>query len=160
MLNHVILVGRLVQTPILQVTDSGKKVSSITLAVPRAYKNQNGEYDTDFFDCTLWTVVAENTAEYCKSGDVLGVKGRIQTKIIEKEDGSKYKKVEIIAERVSFLSASKSSKSVDNEEDIDLIVEGEVDINLDDVENYVDDNNDDSGTEVVKKSDKVAKKKK
>lgn len=116
MLNQVILVGRLVQTPILQLTDNGKKVSSITLAVPRAYKNQSGEYDTDFLDCTLWTGIAENTAEYCKTGDIIGVKGRLQTRMIEKDDGSRYKKVEIVAERVTFLSSSKSTKVVDVEE--------------------------------------------
>ena len=29
------------------------------------------EYDTDFIDCILWTGIAENTAEYCKKGDLL-----------------------------------------------------------------------------------------
>ena len=95
MLNQVILVGRLVRNPELQVTDSGKKRSSITLAVSRGYKNLNGEYDTDFFDCTLWTGIAENTHEYCKSGDVIGVKGRLQTWMLENDDGTKTKKMEI-----------------------------------------------------------------
>lgn len=122
MLNQVILVGRLVQTPNLQVTESGRKMSMVTLAVARTYKNSNGEYDTDFFDCTLWTNVAENTAEYCKTGDIIGVKGRLQTRLIEKEDGSKYKKVEIVAEKVTFLSSARSNKNLENfelEEDND-----------------------------------------
>lgn len=108
MLNQVILVGRLVRTPELVLTESGKKKSLITLAVPRTYKNQNGEYDTDFLDCTLWTGVAESTSEYCKTGDVIGVKGRLQTRLMENEEGIKYKKMEIIADRVTFLSSSKS----------------------------------------------------
>lgn len=121
MLNQVILVGRLVRDPELQLTDSGKKRSSITLAVARSYKNQNGEYDTDFLDCTLWTGIAENTHEYCKSGDVIGVKGRLQTWMLENEDGTKSKRMEIIAEKVTFLSSSKNventngSNSSDNE---------------------------------------------
>lgn len=108
MLNQVILVGRLVRTPELVLTESGKKKSLITLAVPRTYKNQDGEYDTDFLDCTLWTGVAESTSEYCKSGDIIGVKGRLQTRLMENEDGIKYKKMEVIADRVTFLSSSKS----------------------------------------------------
>ncbi|MBQ2873363.1 MAG: single-stranded DNA-binding protein [Bacilli bacterium] len=108
MLNQVILVGRLVRTPELILTESGKKKSLITLAVSRSYKNQNGEYDTDFLDCTLWTGVAESTSEYCKTGDVIGVKGRLQTRLLESEEGIKYKKVEVIADRVTFLSSSKS----------------------------------------------------
>lgn len=114
MLNQVILVGRLVRNPELQLTESGKKISVVTLAVNRAFKNTNGEYDTDFFDCTLWTNVAENTAEYCRTGDVIGVKGRLQTRIVEKEDGNKFKKTEIVAERVTFLSSAEKLKDEDN----------------------------------------------
>lgn len=74
MLNQVVLVGRIVKTPELRVTENGKKTATVTLAVPRSYKNMNGEYDTDFLDCTLWTNVAENTSEYCQAGDMVGVK--------------------------------------------------------------------------------------
>ena len=116
MLNQVILVGRLVRNPELQVTDSGKKRSSITLAVSRGYKNVNGEYDTDFFDCTLWTGIAENTHEYCKSGDVIGVKGRLQTWMLENDDGTKTKKMEIIAEKVTFLSSARNDKVLENDD--------------------------------------------
>jgi len=144
MLNHVILVGRLVRTPELLLTESGKKLSLITLAVSRNFKNQNGEYDTDFLDCTLWTNVAENTAEYCKTGDVIGVKGRLQTRLIENEDGIKYKKVEVIAERVTFLSSARSGKN--NDEHIDSSIENDVndttDINVDILEGDTDESED------------------
>ena len=85
MLNQIVIVGRLVKDPELRETDSGKKVTNITLAVPRSYKNVSGEYETDFIDCTLWTGIAENTSTYCKKGDLLGVKGRVQTRVYEKE---------------------------------------------------------------------------
>ena len=39
MINQITLVGRLVRTPELDLTENGKKVSTITLAVPREYKN-------------------------------------------------------------------------------------------------------------------------
>lgn len=119
MLNQIILVGRLVKTPELFLTENGKKGSIVTLAVGRSFKNQDGEYDTDFIDCTLWTAIAENTAEYCKTGDVIGVRGRVQSRIVENEDGSKYKKMEIIAEKVTFLSSSKNTKEITEEEDTD-----------------------------------------
>ena len=120
MLNQVILVGRLVKSPELQLTETGRKMSLITLAVPRSYKNINREYDTDFLDCTLWTNIAENTAEYCKTGDVIGIKGRVQSRLVEKEDGTKIKKTDIIAEKVTFLSSGKISKT-DNEADNNMI---------------------------------------
>ena len=110
MLNQVVLVGRIVKTPELRVTETGKKTATVTLAVPRNYKNMNGEYDTDFLDCTLWTNIAENTTEYCQTGDMVGVKGRIQTRVIQNEDGSKKKKTEIVAEKVTFLAQSPNNK--------------------------------------------------
>lgn len=111
MLNQVVLVGRLVKTPELKVTETGKKISRITLAVPRNYKNMDGEYDTDFLDCTLWTNVAENTSEYCQTGDMLGVKGRIQTRVIQNDDGTKKKRTEIVAKKVTFLAQAPNKTS-------------------------------------------------
>lgn len=113
MLNQVVLVGRLVKDPELQVTDNGKKITKVTLAVPRSYKNMSGEYDTDFLECTMWTNVAENTSEYCHSGDMIGVKGRIQSRVIETTDGTKKKKTEIVAEKVTFLSSAPKTKKTD-----------------------------------------------
>lgn len=115
MLNQIVMVGRLVSDPELKETESGKKVSNLTLAVPRSYKNENGEYDTDFVDCTLWTGVAESTAEYCKKGDLIGIKGRVQTDSYENSDGKKQKTMRVVAEKVTFLS----SKSKDIEEEIE-----------------------------------------
>ncbi len=110
MLNQVVLVGRLVKDPELRVTENGKKIATVTLAVPRNYKNINGEYDTDFLECTLWTNVAENTSEYCQTGDMVGVKGRVQTRIIQSEDGTRKKKTEIVAEKVTFLAQAPANK--------------------------------------------------
>ena len=109
-MNQIILVGRLVKTPEVITTESGKNMSYITLAIPRSYKNENGEYDTDFLDCVLWNSVAENTSEYCKQGDVIGVKGRVQSRMIEDDDGNNYKKIEIVAEKVTFLSSKKEEE--------------------------------------------------
>ena len=111
MINQIMLVGRLVKTPDLFITETGKKGSFITLAVGRPYKNQDGEYETDFIDCTLWTGVAENTAEYCKTGDIIGIRGRIQTRISEDENGFKQKIMEIVADKVTFLSSSSNKKN-------------------------------------------------
>lgn len=106
MLNQTVLVGRLVDQPAVKTLEDGKDVTNITLAVPRSYKNENGEYDTDFIDCVLWNSIAQNTSEYCKKGDLVGIKGRIQTSYYEK-DGESRKKTELIAEKVTFLSTSK-----------------------------------------------------
>ena len=107
MLNQLVLVGRLVKKPELKEAESKKKFAFITLAVPRSFKNVNGEYDTDFIDCILWDNVAANTTEYCNKGDIVGVRGRIQTRLVEK-DGIKNYVLEVIAEKITFLSNKES----------------------------------------------------
>lgn len=99
MLNSVIMIGRLLDRPEIKKLENGKKIGTITLIVPRNYKNENGEYEKDFIDCILWNCIAENTKEYCNKGDVVAVKGRIETTIIDE-----VKHTNIIAEKVSFLS--------------------------------------------------------
>ena len=106
MLNQVVIAGRLVADPQIVTTENNKKRTYITVAVPRSYKNVDGTYDTDFIQCVLWNGIAETTCEYCKKGDIVGVKGRIQTSNYEK-DGEKVYSVDVIAEKVSFLSSKK-----------------------------------------------------
>ena len=53
MLNQTALVGKLTKTPEIMENQDGSKFTIITLAVPRSYKNMNGEYDTDFIPCIL-----------------------------------------------------------------------------------------------------------
>lgn len=107
MLNQIVLVGRLVRDPEVKESENKKKFTNITIAVPRSYKNQDGGYDADFIDCRLWDVIAENTAEFCKKGDLIGVKGRVETRKYEAEEETKYL-TEIIVEKVTFLSNKKT----------------------------------------------------
>lgn len=102
MLNQIVLVGRLVNDPIVEENENGKNVSVITLAIPRSYKNTEGEYDTDFVDVTLWNSIASNTVEYCKKGDVVGVKGRVA-----RLQGNQ---LQVVAEKVTFLTSSRGDK--------------------------------------------------
>lgn len=114
MLNNVVLVGRLTSDPEVKQIEDGKSVTNITLAVSRNFKNADGVYDTDFINITLWDGIATNTAEYCHKGDVLGIKGRIQANSFENKDGEKEFRVNVVAEKVTFLS-SKSKDELDNE---------------------------------------------
>ena len=73
----------------------------VTIAVQRPFKNENGEHETDFLPIVLWGAVSETTLEYCKQGDIIGIRERVQS-----EDG----KVVIIADKVTFLSSKKEDK--------------------------------------------------
>ena len=111
-MNQIVLVGRLTKDPEV-IEKENKKLSTIVLAVQRPFKNVNGVYETDFIKCIMWNVIAENTSEYCHCGDVVGIKGRLQTDSYEDEDGNKKYVVEVIAEKVTFLSSKKEAISTD-----------------------------------------------
>ena len=106
-MNNVVLVGRLVEDPKVIDTETGKQMTSVTIAVTRNYKNPEGIYETDFIRCILWNGIASNTCEYCHMGDVIGIKGRLQTGSYENEDKQKVYFTEVVAEKVSFLSSAK-----------------------------------------------------
>lgn len=110
MLNQVVLVGRLVRDPVINKASNNETYSNITVAVPRSYKNASGEYDTDFINCMLWKGIAENTVEYCKKGDIVGIKGRIQTSSYEDKEKNKKYSIDVIAEKVTFLSNKKADE--------------------------------------------------
>ena len=112
MLNQVVLVGRIVYDLELKKNDSGKKYLSLVLAIPRSFKNIEGTYDTDFIRCIVWDNVASNTSEYCKKGDIVGLKGRLQSRIVEKNE-KRENIMEVIGEKVTFLTSSKEKEEKD-----------------------------------------------
>ena len=115
MLNNAVIVGRIVQNPELKETETGARLANIVLAVPRSFKNSNGEYETDFINCTLWRGIAESTAEYCKKGDLVGIKGRIQTSNYQDSEGNKKYTTEVVAEKVTFLSKNHTKEAEETE---------------------------------------------
>ena len=99
--NMICLVGRLVSDPEINETKNGNKVTNITLAVPRSYKNEEGIYETDFIPVRLWKGIAESTTEWCHKGDLIGVKGRLAR--LSCED------LTIVAEKISFLASNNKN---------------------------------------------------
>lgn len=108
MSNTYCLVGRLVSDPKIIETENDRKVCKITLAVPRSYKNADGEYETDFISATLLETIAKSVCEYCHKGDLIALKGRMKSNVVgddnEHYDASASEKLELIVEKVSFLS--------------------------------------------------------
>ena len=98
MLNQFIIVGRIVK-------DLEKESNVITIAIPRHYKKGDGEYETDFVDVAISGTLAKTTIEYCKKGDIIGVKGNIKSEI-----SNDIRKMLLVAERVTFLSSKKADE--------------------------------------------------
>jgi len=109
-MNHVILVGRLTGTPEIVKTESHHSRTIVNLAVPRIFKNQDGLYETDFIRCVLWNGIADRASEYCKKGDIVCIRGRLQVRNFDTESGEKKYLTEVIAETISFVSSVKKEE--------------------------------------------------
>lgn len=120
MFNNVILIGRLTEKPELKKIDDTIKVSNVTLAVMRPFKNSIGEYDTDFIPVSLWYGAAVNTCQFCDKGDAICVKGRLVQKVQE-INGVNYYSIEMIGERAIFLGNKPRHEDVIQSKDIDVL---------------------------------------
>src|SRR6266508_3045126 len=104
--NQVILMGNLTRDPELRQTPSGQSVCSFSLALNRAYKSQNGEWQeaTDYIDIVAWGPLAERVSQYLTKGRRALVQGRLQSRSWEQE-GQKRSKVEVLANDVTFVDS-------------------------------------------------------
>ena len=91
MLNQIILVGRIIEI--------GEE--EIIIKVPRSFKNEQGEYEEDNIPITIKEYIFTNVKEYCYKGDIVGIKGHIE---------SENKVMQIVAEKVTFLSSKKEDE--------------------------------------------------
>ena len=121
-MNQFVGVGRLVADPEKKTSENGNTYLNFTMAVPRSYKNADGEYDTDFLDVVTFGPIAEATSEYCKTGDLVGIKARIESSVYENESGEKKKNTQIVAEKITFLSSAKikENENVKVSDDLDV----------------------------------------
>lgn len=111
MLNKVVIMGRITRDLELKRTNSGVSVVSLTLAVDRDFKNQNGEKDTDFIDVVAYRNTAEFLSKYFGRGRMAVVEGRLQIRDWTDKDGNKRRSAEVIADNVYFGDAKSESKT-------------------------------------------------
>ncbi|AZO95254.1 single-stranded DNA-binding protein [Halocella sp. SP3-1] len=113
MLNHIILIGRLVRDPELRYLGNGTPVCNFTLAVERNYTNQQGERDVDFIRIVTWRKLAETCSHHLGKGRLVAAEGSLQISKSEK-DGRIYTNPQVIANEVRFLDWPKDSQKGDS----------------------------------------------
>lgn len=107
MLNVVVLQGRMTRDPELRHTQTGKAVTSFSLAVDRDFKS-NGK-ETDFIDVVAWGQTAEFVCSYLGKGRMIGVTGRLQVREWQDRDGNRRRSAEVQADRVYFLDSKRDN---------------------------------------------------
>ena len=109
-MNRVILIGNLTKDPEFTTTNSGVSCVKFTIATQRKYKNENGEYESDFPQCLAWRNTADFINKYFKKGNKIAVVGKIQTSSYDAADGSKRYKTEVVVEEAEFVQARKGEE--------------------------------------------------
>lgn len=108
-MNKVALVGRL--TKDAEVRGEGKKAfAKFTVAVNRPFKNENGDYDADFINCTAFGSTAEFIENWFSKGDPIGITGRIQTGSYENKEGVKVYTTDVVVEGAEFVGSKNDEK--------------------------------------------------
>lgn len=108
-MNKIIIIGNVVRDPDLNVTQNGKKLCKLTVAVGRAFDKEK----TDFFRCTAWEQKAELIAKYVKKGNRIGIVGRMEISESEK-DGVTTRHHDIMIEEVEFLTPKSETAVAEN----------------------------------------------
>lgn len=114
MLNHIVIMGRMVRDPELRRTGFGIAVASFSVAVDRDFSGKDGgEKDTDFIDCVAWRAAGEFVSKYFRKGSMIVVSGRLQIRQWKDKDGNNRRSAEIVADNVYF-GESKNGNSGGN----------------------------------------------
>lgn len=105
-LNYSILMGRLARDPELRKTNTGKSVTSFTIAVD----NFGADNGASFIPCVAWDKTGEFIDNYFLKGSQIAVEGRLKSRQYETKDGKKQTVVEVVVTQAHFCG-KKEEKS-------------------------------------------------
>jgi single-strand DNA-binding protein len=114
-MNKVLLTGRITKEISLNKSKSQKSFTQNSIAVKREYKNEQGEYETDFINIVVWGVGAEYLSKYGHKGDLVEIVGKWQNRAYTNKNNQEVHISECIVENVSILQSTKQNeKKLDN----------------------------------------------
>ena len=100
MLNQVILSGVVKEVPQIKETANGVHYANLLLEVKKEFKNSEGVYEKELYSVLMWRAVADQCVTLCEQGDIVTVKGRLQSSLYNREDGNVFFNYEIIADKI------------------------------------------------------------
>lgn len=115
-MNKIILTGNLTRDPDVKYSGKGKNakaVVNVDIAVNRKYKDEDGEYPTDFFRVVAFGGTAEFIEEYVEKGCKIAVEGELRNNNYEDEDGNMVYRDQLIVNQVEILKFPNQDGKVD-----------------------------------------------
>lgn len=112
MLNHVVIMGRMVRDPELRQLDNGTSVTSFSVAVERNYVDKTtNERQADFLNVVAWRQTADFVCKYFHQGDMIALEGSLQSRKYTDKDGNNRIAIEIVASNVSFCGGKNGGNA-------------------------------------------------
>lgn len=105
-MNKVFEIGYLTREP---EKVEGQDLCKLTMAVRNDYKNKDGEYDSEFFNCSVWGKLSESCLKYLHKGSQVAVDGSLHIRKYEKDGIQRYLP-EIKVEKMEFLRTPKAKE--------------------------------------------------
>ena len=124
-MNRVNLLGRITKDIELKETENNVKYTRFSIAVNRNYKNEDGEYEADFFNVIAWRKTAEIISEHFNKGSRIAISGKLQMNKYTDKDGNERTSVEIVAEDIDFIDKKKDREEAPAEEGNPVIKDDE-----------------------------------
>lgn len=101
--SKAVVMGNLTRDPETKQTNSGRSVTSFTLAV-------NGRNDdVAYIDCVAWNKGGETIAQYLHKGDPLLVSGRLNQSRWQDKDGNNRSKIDVVVDEFAFIGSKNNS---------------------------------------------------
>ena len=73
----------------------------------------NGESlsEAEYTNCVAWWPLADQVDKFLTKGKLVYIEGRLKTRVIDKEDGTKLHKTEVVVGQLIFLSKREDFES-------------------------------------------------
>lgn len=114
-MNKIILKGKISSDIDIKFTQTtNKEISRFSIAVRRDYKNQSGEYESDFFNCTAFENTAKFVSQYFSKGQEILLMGHLQNRSWETESGEKRHATDVIVDTIEFCGSKKQENNSNN----------------------------------------------
>lgn len=124
-MNRVNLLGNITKDIELKETGNGVKYTRFSIAVRRTFKNDDGEYDTDFFNVIAWRKTAEIISEYFKKGSRIAISGKLQQNSYDDSEGNHRTSVEIVAEDIDFIDKKEEKEELPTDQTGDEVTQSD-----------------------------------
>lgn len=83
----VFVSGRLAADPVLSNTPAGQTVCKFRIGANTKHRDENNQYLTNWFNCTVWGKQAENVSKFFKKGHRINVEGDLTVRDYTDKNG-------------------------------------------------------------------------